>query len=62
MKDDVEEVIVDEDGNIIVAPVIERVKPVLEVLEDDGVVEDDDDDDDEVVDDEESDDETDDEE
>ena len=54
MKDDIEEVIVDEDGNIIDAPVIERVKPVLEILEDDGVVDDeDDDDDDEVVEDEE---------
>ena len=62
MKDDVEEVIVDEEGNIIDAPVIERVKPVLEVLEDDGVVEDDDEDDEEVVDEEESDDESDDEE
>jgi DNA gyrase subunit A len=42
MKDDVAEVVVDEDGNIIETEVIERVKPVLEVLEDD-VVEDDDD-------------------
>ena len=57
MKDDVEEVIVDEDGNVIDAPVIERVKPVLEILEDDGVVEDDDDDDDEVIEDEDSEDE-----
>ncbi|MNQ43508.1 DNA gyrase subunit A [compost metagenome] len=44
MKDDVEEVIVDEEGNVV-GPVIERVKPDLEVLEDDGTVEDDDDDD-----------------
>jgi DNA gyrase subunit A len=44
MKDDVAEVIVDEDGNVIES-VIERVKPDLEVLEDDGTVEDDDDDD-----------------
>jgi DNA gyrase subunit A len=44
MKDDAEEVIVDEDGNVVES-VIERVKPDLEVLEDDGVVEDDDDDD-----------------
>nr|WP_315239566.1 DNA gyrase subunit A [uncultured Flavobacterium sp.] len=44
MKDDAEEVIVDEDGNVIES-VIERVKPDLEVLEDDGVVEDDEDDD-----------------
>ncbi|MBE8724017.1 DNA gyrase subunit A [Flavobacterium hungaricum] len=51
MKDDAEEVIVDEDGNVVES-VIERVKPDLEVLEDDGTVEDDDDDsDDEVVDD-----------
>jgi DNA gyrase subunit A len=46
MKDDVEEVVVDEDGNVIEAAVIERVKPVLEVLEDDGVSDDDDDEDD----------------
>lgn len=45
MKDDVAEVVVDEDGNVIES-VIERVKPDLEVLEDDGAVEDDDDDDD----------------
>lgn len=44
MKDDVAEVIVDEDGNVIES-VIERVKPDLEVLEDDGTAEDDDDDD-----------------
>jgi DNA gyrase subunit A len=44
MKDDVAEVIVDEDGNVIESA-IERVKPDLEVLEDDGVVEEDDDDD-----------------
>ncbi|CAA9199442.1 DNA gyrase subunit A [Flavobacterium collinsii] len=44
MKDDVAEVVVDEDGNVIESA-IERVKPDLEVLEDDGVVEDDDDDD-----------------
>ena len=55
MKDDVEEVVVDEDGNVIEAAVIERVKPVLEVLEDDGVADDDDDDDDEVVEDEDED-------
>lgn len=42
MKDDVAEVVVDEDGNVIEAEVIERVKPVLEVLEDE-VLEDDDD-------------------
>ncbi|MCD0469181.1 DNA gyrase subunit A [Flavobacterium sp. JAS] len=44
MKDDVAEVVVDEDGNVIES-VIERVKPDLEVLEDDGTVEEDDDDD-----------------
>jgi DNA gyrase subunit A len=43
MKDDVVEVVVDEDGNVIETEVIERVKPVLEVLEDDEVVEEDDD-------------------
>jgi DNA gyrase subunit A len=57
MKDDVEEVLLDEEGNIIDAPAIERVKPVLEILEDDGVADDDDDDEDEVVEDEDSDDE-----
>jgi len=62
MKDDVEEVVVDEDGNIIDAPAIERVKPVLEVLEDDGVVEDDEDEDDDVVEDDETEDDSDDEE
>jgi DNA gyrase subunit A len=45
MKDDVEEVLVDEDGNVIESA-IERVKPVLEVLEDEGTADDDDDDDD----------------
>jgi DNA gyrase subunit A len=53
MKDDVAEVIVDEDGNVIES-VIEIVKPDLEVLEDDGAVEDDDDDDDIVEDEEET--------
>ena len=37
MKDDVAEVVVDEEGNVIETEAIERVKPVLEVLEDDGV-------------------------
>ncbi len=46
MKDDVEEVVLDEDGNVIETNTIERVKPVLEILEDDGIVDDDDDDDD----------------
>jgi DNA gyrase subunit A len=45
MKDDAEEVVVDEDGNIIETTTIERVKPVLEVLEDEGVIEEDDEDD-----------------
>ncbi len=45
MKDDVVEVVLDEDGNVIEDTVIERVKPVLEVLEDDGTTSDDDDDD-----------------
>ena len=47
MKDDVVEVVVDEDGNIIETEAIERVKPVLEVLEDEGVVEEDEDEDEE---------------
>ncbi len=56
MKDDVVEEIVDEDGNVIEAEVIERVKPVLEILEDDGTADDDDDDsDEEEMDDDESD-------
>ncbi|WP_163398747.1 DNA gyrase subunit A [Flavobacterium fluviatile] len=44
MKDEAEEVVVDEDGNVIESA-IERVKPDLEVLEDDGVIEEDEDDD-----------------
>lgn len=48
MKDDAEEVVVDEDGNVIES-VIERVKPDMEVLEDDGTAEEDDDSDDEEV-------------
>jgi DNA gyrase subunit A len=44
MKDDVAEVIVDEDGNIIEEVAIERVKPVLEILEEEPTSEDDDDD------------------
>lgn len=55
MKDDVSEPEVDEDGNIIEVETIERVKPVLEVLEDDGSVDDDDDDDDEIIEDDDSD-------
>jgi DNA gyrase subunit A len=49
MKDDVAEVVVDEDGNIIETETIERVKPVLEVLEDDEAAEDDDDSDNEDI-------------
>ena len=45
MKDDVAEVVVDEDGNVIETEAIERVKPVLEILEDEGVEEDEDEDD-----------------
>ena len=55
MKDDVSEPEVDEDGNIIEVEAIERVKPVLEVLEDDGSADDDDDDDDEVIEDDDAD-------
>ena len=43
MKDDVAEVVVDEDGNVIETEVIERVKPVLEVLEDESADEEEDD-------------------
>ena len=45
MKDDVAEVVVDEDGNVIETEAIERIKPVLEILEDEGVEEDEDEDD-----------------
>ena len=52
MKDDVAEVVVDEDGNVIETEAIERVKPVLEILEDEeGAADDDDDEEDEVEDD-----------
>ncbi len=51
MKDDVSEPEVDEDGNVIEVETIERVKPVLEVLEDDGSVDDEEEDDDIVEDD-----------
>jgi DNA gyrase subunit A len=44
MKDDVAEVVVDEEGNVIETEAIERVKPVLEVLEDEGSEEDEEDD------------------
>ncbi|WP_445452166.1 DNA gyrase subunit A [Flavobacterium sp. 25HG05S-40] len=50
MKDDVSEPELDEDGNVIEVEAIERVKPVLEVLEDDGsAVDDDEEDDDDIV-------------
>ena len=62
MKDDVSEPLLDEDGNIIEVETIERVKPVLEVLEDDSAIIDDDDDDEEVIDDEEIEEDTDDDE
>jgi DNA gyrase subunit A len=52
MKDDVAEVELDEDGNVIETEAIERVKPVLEVLEDDGSDEDEDEDDETEIDDE----------
>jgi DNA gyrase subunit A len=52
MKDDEEEEIeIDEDGNVITKSVIEKVKPVLEILEDDETVEDDEEDDEEIIDD-----------
>ncbi|NGY38006.1 DNA gyrase subunit A [Flavobacterium sp. XN-5] len=49
MKDD-PEVVVDEDGNVIEVEAIERVKPILEVLEDEGVTDEDESEDDEVED------------
>jgi DNA gyrase subunit A len=49
MKDDAEEVVVDEDGNVVEVEAIERVKPVLEVLEDESAADDDDEDDDSDV-------------
>lgn len=54
MKDDVEEVVVDEDGNVIETEAIERVKPVLEVLEEEEGADDEDDADDAEDDDEEA--------
>jgi DNA gyrase subunit A len=50
MKDDVSEPELDEDGNVIEVEAIERVKPVLEILEDDGATLDEDEDDDDIVD------------
>jgi DNA gyrase subunit A len=48
MKDDPAEVELDEDGNPIEVEVIERVKPVLEVLEDDETADDDEDEEEEI--------------
>jgi DNA gyrase subunit A len=48
MKDDVAEVVVDEEGNVIETEAIERVKPVLEELEDEGADEDEDSDEEEA--------------
>ncbi len=48
MKDEAEEPEVDEDGNIIEVEAIERVKPVLEILEDDSAT-DDEDEEDEII-------------
>ena len=48
MKDEAEEPEVDEDGNIIDVEAIERVKPVLEILEDDSAT-DDEDEEDEII-------------
>jgi DNA gyrase subunit A len=63
MKDDVSEPLLDEDGNVIEVETIERVKPVLEVLEDDSaIIEDDEEEDEEVIDDEEIEEDTDDDE
>jgi DNA gyrase subunit A len=56
MKDDPAEIELDEDGNPIEVEVIERVKPVLEVLEDDGAADDDDEEDEEIEDEEDIDD------
>ena len=50
MKDDVAEVVVDEEGNIIEMEAIERVKPILEVLEDEGADDEEEDDDSEAED------------
>ena len=63
MKDDVSEPELDEDGNVIEVEAIERVKPVLEVLEDDGsAVDDDEEDDDDIVEDDDAEDDSDDDE
>jgi DNA gyrase subunit A len=51
MKNDVEETVVDEDGNIIESESIEKVKPVLEALEEEEADDDDDSEDEEAEDD-----------
>ena len=56
MKDDPAEVELDEDGNPIESEAIERVKPVLEVLEDDGAADEDDEEEEEIEDEEDVDD------
>ena len=56
MKDEEEEVVVDEEGNVIESEAIERVKPVLEVLEDDGAADEDDEEEEEIEDEEDVDD------
>jgi DNA gyrase subunit A len=43
MKDDVVELVVDKDGNVIETEVVERVKPVLELLEEEEGIDDGDD-------------------
>ena len=58
MKDDISEPTLDEDGNIIEVDAIERVKPVLEILEDDGTEEEEEEDDDSVEEDDEAEDES----
>lgn len=62
MKEEEEELL-DEDGNVIEVEAIERVKPVMEVLEDDGsAVDDDEEDDDDIVEDDDAEDDSDDDE
>jgi len=48
MKDEESSEVVDEDGNVIESEAIERVKPVLEILEDEGSTDDDDEEEDEI--------------
>lgn len=51
MKNDPEEVEVDEEGNVIETEAIERVKPVMEILDDDDAIEDEEEEEDEIEDD-----------